>query len=177
LYIVLGCALLGAGIGAAVFAATPPRWALTSSIEVQSRGESRTRGLASQAFNDGNLGRLVDRFGLYRADQDGQAMTDVLRRFRADVSVTLTPVGLDVAFSYPDGAKARQVVENLTTLIIEANLRAAQTDGGRALERYRVTGPPRQAPDGPSATMLTALGLGAGLLAGLALAAWRRRAR
>ncbi len=178
LYIVLGCALLGAGIGAAVFAATPPRWAFTSSIEVQSRAsQSRARRAWPRRHSAiDNLGRLVERFGLYRADQDGQAMTDVLRRFRADISVTLTPAGLDVSFSYPDGAKARQVVENLTRLIIEANLRAAQTDGGRALERYRVTGPPRQAPDGPNAVTLTAFGLGAGLLAGLALAAWRRRA-
>ena len=33
------------------------------------------------------------------------------------------------------------------------------------------------APDGPNAATLTAFGLGAGVLAGLALAAWRRRAR
>ena len=105
-------------------------------------------------------------------------MTDVLRRFRSDISVTRTPVGLDVAFTYPDGAKARQVVENLTTLLVEANLRVAadrRRSGARTLSRHGAA--PTRSPDGPNAATLAAFGLGAGLLAGLALAAWRRRAR
>lgn len=180
LYLVIGCALLGAGIGAAVFAATPPRWTLTSSIEVQSRSESpetRLHALASQALSDDNLGRLVERLSVYRADHDGQAPAGVLRRFKADVSLTLTPVGFDVSFSHPEGARARQVVENLTSLIIDANLGAAQAGSAGSGERYRVAGPPRQDRDGPDVTTLTALGLGAGVLAGLAIAVfWRRRA-
>ena len=180
LYMVLGCALLGAAIGTAVFAATPPRWAYTYSIEVHSSGEpreTRAQAVASQAFRDDNLSRLMERFGLYRDERNGQPLADALRRFRRDVSVMLTAPGLNVSFSYPDEGKARQVVENLTRLIIEANLRVAEADGGQALDRYRVAGPPRQAPDGPNAVALAAFGLGAGLLAGLALAAWRRRAR
>jgi len=180
LYLVLGCALLGAGVGASVFAATPPRWTSASSIEVQSRSESpeaRLRALASQALSDDNLGRLVERLSLYRTDQNGQAPIDVLRRFRDDVSLTLTPVGFDVSFRHLDEAKARQVVENLTSLIIDANLRAAQAGAAGSGERYRVAGPPRQERDGPNVTTLMAFGLGAGLLVGLMVAVWRRRAQ
>ena len=180
LYLVLGCGLLGAGAGAAVFAATPSRLAVTNSIEVQSPLESpdtRLRALVSGAFSDDNFGRLVERFDLYREEQGGRELADAIRRFRADISLTLTPSGFDVSFGYPDGPKAQEVLANLTSLLIDANLRAAQGSGGGPSERYRVAGPPRQERDGPNVMGLTAIGLGAGLLIGLALTAVRRRAQ
>ena len=179
LYLVLGCALLGAGVGAAVFAAAPSRWVFASNIEVQSRSESsdtRLLAVAARAYSDDNLGRLVERFGLYRGGQNGQAVADAPHRFRSDIALTKTPSGMQISFSYPDEDKARRVVDDLTGLLIDANVGVEAADGGPALERFRVTDASHKVSDAHNATTLTTYGLGAGVLAGLALAAvWRRR--
>lgn len=172
LYLVIGCALLGAGVGAAVFAATPPRWAFASSIEVQSPSESpetRLRALASGAFSDDNLGRVVERFGLYRGGQNGQALADAHHQFRSDIALALTPAGFQISFSYPDEDKARRVVDHLSGLLIDANLRVSGS------ERYLIKGPPRQSSARPGVMKITSVGMGAGLLVGILVAVWRRR--
>ena len=179
LYLVLGCALLGAGVGAAVFAAAPSPAVFASNIEVQSRSESpdtQLRAVASRAFSDDNLGRLVERFSLYRGGQNGPVVADAPHRFRSDIGLTRMPSGLRISFSYPDEDKARRVVDDLAGLFMEANVGVEAAGGGPAFERLRVTAASHKVADGHTATTLTAFGLGAGLVTGLALAAlWRRR--
>ena len=173
LHLVLSCALLGAGVGAAWFAAAPPRWVFASNIEVQSRSQSpdtRLRALASGAFSDDNLGRVVERFGLYRGGQNRQAVADA-PQFRSDIALTLTPAGFQISFSYPDEDKARRVVDHLAGLLIDANLRVSGS------ERYLIKGPPRQSSARLGVLKMTSLGVGAGLLVGLMVAVWRRRAQ
>lgn len=184
LILVLACALLGAGTGAIVVAAAPPRIASVFTIGIESSAlspESRLLELAARAWSDGNLERLVEQFGPYRGpDGRGQA-PDALRQFRQDISVTrATPSTMRVSFSHAGDRTGNLVSDRLAYLMLVEHLRGADasTQGGgtsRAGERFRIVDSPRQVADRPSLLVVTGAGLGVGLLAGVVLATLRRR--
>ena len=199
----VACGLLGAVLGSFVFMATPRQLASSTSIAIQTDegAPAAPFAVAATAFSDPNLQQLVGRFGLYATPQQGQPASDLLRRFRTDISVTLTEpevpartervtIGqrvitfsdhgaLHVSFRYPDETKAQAVTAELARLIVEANLlaREAGGQGGPSTigQRFRVTSPPRRIVVSPSAVQPVGLGLGIGVLAGIVVTTLRRR--
>jgi hypothetical protein len=194
--------LLGAVVGSLVFLATPPRLASSMSIAIQGEEGSQTLPLTvvASAFSEEKLQGLVKTFGLYPGPQNHEP-SDAVRRFRADIFVTLTePEGparteqvnigerlvrfsdrgvLHVSFRYPDERKAQTVTGELARLIVDENLRASEAEGRRGAstvgERFRVTIPPHRIVVSRSAVQPVGLGLAIGALAGIGLATRRRR--
>ncbi|HEU4691689.1 MAG TPA: hypothetical protein VFS23_25170 [Vicinamibacterales bacterium] len=181
------------GVWALVFFTMPTRFTSISTITIQSSDEatpSPPAAVALGAFNDNNLGSLVEKHGLYSSDR-GRG-TGVLRRFREDIAVTLmapdaearggqvpdaqTPEPfrdqgrLQISFSYPDGPKSQAVALELARLVIEENLHQPP------MARYRVTGVPDHVAADSNATMALGWALGAGALAALGVAVLRGRA-
>jgi hypothetical protein len=199
------CGLLGMGLAALVFVATPARYASTSIIEI--RGDDIATGpaptaIASLAFSDSNVASLIERHGLYASARGGRPAAAARDRFREDVSVQLTSLKprvraeqsgngqntlplrdqgtLRLSFTYPDSRKAQEVAAELGGLVIDAVLHAGEqagTNGIRYHGQFRVAGPPQQVPAGPSLMVVMSLGMGAGVLAGIGIATVRRRMR
>jgi hypothetical protein len=184
------CGLLGAVIGTLASFTSQARYAYTSIIEIETSDQappSPARTVAEQAFNDKNLDNVARQFGLYANDQNAAA--DLIQQVRADMSVTATAPGagvqlvqigdreavpfrdqgaLHVTFRYPDRRKAQQVTARLASLVIDENARQPSRS------RYRVAGLPHEVVDRASTAALTGVGLGAGIVVGLAIAALRR---
>lgn len=172
------------GVWALVFFTAPARFTSISTINIQSSDQSTPSppaAVALGAFDDENLGGLVEKHGLYSSDRERG--TGVLRRFREDIAVTLLAPDaevrtgqipdaqtserfrdqgtLQISFSYPDGPKSQAVALELARLVIEENLHQPPT------ARYRVTGVPDHVAADSNATMALGWALGAGALAAL----------
>lgn len=171
----------------------PTTFTSISTIDIQSPDQatpSPPATVALGAFDDQNLGLLVERIGLYPSEPESGA--DVVRRFREDISVTLMAPGaearveqipettgserfrnqgsMQIAFRYSDGPKSQEVAAELARLVIEENLQQPST------ARYRVTGLPDHVAADSNMALALALGLVAGLLAACGLAMLRGRA-
>jgi hypothetical protein len=199
----IACGVLGALLGSFVFMLTPPQLVSSTSIAILA-GEGAQAApftVAATALSDENLQGLATRFDLYSAPQEDQPAADSLRRFRRDISVTLTEpevparteqvsIGertvafsdrgaMRLSFRYPDERKAQTVTAELARLIIEANLLAREADGRADAstigQRYRVTGPPQRLAVREFVVHPVGLGLGLGVLAGIIVATLRRR--
>ena len=199
----VACGLLGAILGSLVFFATPTRLASSMSIAIQGDETSQAApfAVATTAFSDQNLERIIKSVDLYPTSQDDLPASDAVQRLRRDISVTLTePEGparteqvnigervvafsdrgaLHVSFQHSDERKAQTVTGELARLIVEENLRASEADGNRGPgsigQRYRVTTPPHRVVVSGSAVQPVGLGLGIGVLAGIVVATLRRR--
>jgi hypothetical protein len=183
---VLACAALGAGTGAILVAAAPARHASVFTIEFESplpSMEAAGMELASTAFSDANLERLIAQFGLYQSADGRQPKPGAAELFRRDIGLTITaPNTVEVSFSHDadgDGAgNGPQVSQRLATLLIDANLLVAERraqGGAPAPGRVRVSDRPRVVAERPDAMPAIAVGLAAGAVAGLMVAARRRR--
>jgi hypothetical protein len=201
--LMVACGLLGAVLGSFVFLLAPPQLVSSTSIAIQGSETSQAvpSTVTRAAFSDQNLQGLAKRFDLYSAPQEDQPAADSLRRFRRDISVTLTEpevparteqvsIGertvafsdrgaMRLSFRYPDERKAQTVTAELARLIIEANLLAREADGRADAstigQRYRVTGPPQRLAVREFVVHPVGLGLGLGVLAGIIVATLRRR--
>jgi succinoglycan biosynthesis transport protein ExoP len=99
-------------------------------IDLQQRLQSLTQQILSRT----RLTRIIDTFGLY-GKQPGQAVSDdLLQRMRNDITIDLIKSSghadelsaFKVSYSAPKGALARDVVGQITSLFIEANLQNQQ---------------------------------------------------
>jgi hypothetical protein len=186
-YAVLACALLGAGTGAILVAVAPPRQASVFTIEFESPSpslEPSGREFAWKAFSDANLERVIGQFGLYRGADGPQPTPDALTLFRQDIALNIiTPKTVEVSYrpdaaAAGDGGRNLKVAEQLAALVVEANLLIAEEHakvGGPTPGRVGVKDRPRQVADRPNALPAIAVGLAAGAVAGLMVAALRRR--
>lgn len=201
----LKCAVLGLTIGAVAFLMTPLRYASATSIEIESAqgmpalapgtaSEANMRDLPSRAFSDVNMQDLLLRFDLY-ATPDGGPALDALRRFRSDVSVTLTtppageapqrpvqryqPAGsILVTFNYHDPQKAERVSSELARLLVEQNLRSREAQAGADPRTFGDRVRIGRRPDLPAERSIKpALGVGLSAALVAVVAATLRRAR
>jgi hypothetical protein len=184
-YQVIACMLLGAAGGTIVAGTAPAHHSSVFDVEFESPAQStedRVREIASAAFSDANLERLIAQFGLYR--KAGRPGSDAVRQLRSDIALTMAApntvrVSLqqDSADAGQDGGRSARVSERLAALMVEANLVIAERrgqQGGPPPSRVRLTGPPRHMADRPNATVAIVVGLSSGLAAGLAIALLRR---
>ena len=184
-YLVIASTLLGAAGGTIVAGTAPAHHSSVFDVEFESPAQStedRVRELASTAFSDANLERLIAQFGLDgRAERPG---SDAVRQLRSDIALTVAApntvrVSLqqDLADAGQDGGWSAQVSERLAALMVEANLLIAERrgqQGGPPPSRVRLTGRPRHMVDRPNATLAIVVGLSSGLATGLAIARlWR----
>jgi hypothetical protein len=205
---VAACAVLGAGVAALVFVATPTRHAASSTIEIRGDDPESSPSpteIATLAFSDRDVISLIEKNGLYLSQSRNRPVADLIRRFRKDVSVTLTTPAvqtrpmpfedsqntvtrdqgaLRVSFTYPDTHKAQEVAMELASLVIDENLQksmAATVMEGSAKSvthhrvQFRVAGPPHQDPVGPNPIVVMSLGLAAAVLTGVSIVTVRRR--
>jgi hypothetical protein len=184
-YLVIACTLLGAVGGTIVARTAPAHHSSVFDVEFESPDQStedRVRELASTAFSDANLERLIAQLGLYgRAERPG---SDAVRQLRSDIALTVAApntvrVSLqqDPADAGQDGGRSARVSERLAALTLEANLLIAERhgqQGGPPPSRVRLTGRPRHMVDRPNETLAIVVGLSSGLAAGLAIALLRR---
>lgn len=184
-YLVIACTLLGAVGGTIVARTAPAHHSSVFDVEFESPGQStedRVRELASTAFSDANLERLIAQFNLYgRAERPD---SDAVRQLRSDIALTVAaPNTVRVSLQQDpkevgqDGGRSARVSERLAALMVEANLLTAERrgqQGGPPPSRVRLTGTPRHMADRPNATVAIVVGLSSGLAAGLAIALVRR---
>lgn len=185
-YPVIACTLLGVAGGALVAGTAPAHHSSVFDVEFESPAQStedRVRELASAAFSDANLERLITQFGLFgRAERPG---SDAVRQLRSDIALTVpapntvrVSLRQDPADAGRDGGRSARMSERLAVLMVEANLLIAERrgqQGGPPPSRVRLTGRPRHAVDRPNATIAIVVGLSSGLAAGLAIPLLRRQ--
>jgi protein tyrosine kinase modulator len=88
--------------------------------------ESRLPSISEQILSRSRLERIISDLDLYKKERARQVMEDVVRRMRADITVTLAPKSLDsfrVSYVNTDPATARKVTERLAGLYIDQNLK------------------------------------------------------
>jgi hypothetical protein len=188
------------GIFAALFVSIerPRRYASTAVIAVRTDQPDAIRqvlifDVGPSVLSDESLSHIIEQNGLYPSGRGNGATADGLRRFRESLTVVPVenstphqPIGnlptLDafkVSFTYPDSQKARKVTAGLVRRIIEENLHVREREVADDWIHYhlqmRLIDPPDQVPLGASLIEMISLGLGAGALAGVAIALLRRR--
>ncbi len=178
------CGLLGIMVAALVSHVTPRRYASTVMIHIVSY---RSPGLppevpvvASHVLSDAALSSLIEKNGLYPGERGSRSMAEVLRRFREDITYRPTPEALQVSFTYADSQKTQIVESELVRSFMVENLmvglqEASDKSPTRSEFNLVVTDPPHPVPVGANLIEILSLGLGAGALAGIAIALMRRR--
>lgn len=188
------------GIFAALFVSIerPRRYESTAVIAVRTDQPDAIRqvlvfDVGPSVLSDESLSHIIEQNGLYPSGRGNGAAADALRRFRESITVepigdstTHQPIGnlptLDafkVSFTYPDSQKAQKVTADLVRRFIEENLHVREREAADDWIHYhlqmRLIDPPDQVPLGASLIEMIGLGLGAGALAGAAIALVRRR--
>jgi len=99
-------------------------------IDLQQRLQSLTQQILSRT----RLTRIIDTFGLYGKKPGQPVSDDLLQRMRNDITIDLIKASghgdelsaFKVSYSAPKAALARDVVGQITTLFIDANVRNQQ---------------------------------------------------
>ena len=94
----------------------------------------RLPSISDQILSRSRLERIINDLHLSQPEQPRQIMEDVVRRMRADISVSLDARSTNsfrISYVSDDPATARRVTERLASLYIEQNLhdRESQADG------------------------------------------------
>jgi hypothetical protein len=179
-------ALVGIFVAGLVSIETPRRYASTTVIAIDSAylpDEFRQPSLlevAPHVFGDGSLTRLIEQNGLYSDEFTRRPMVDRLKQFKENLIVaSISPYAWKVSFTYPDSVKAQKVTSDLMLGLCRGGIHVteqlAPNEEIRAHLHMRVIDDPQAALAGPSLSEMISLGLGAGALAGIAIALMRRR--
>jgi hypothetical protein len=179
--ITLSCAVAGMLVAAAVSFALPAHYLSQATLIVTPADES-TRGLPNNLmersiFNREVLASLIQAHNLYPRERTRAPLDVVIDKMKSNIQVvSILPASpgnggtltFTIRFEYPDRYVAQQINEELLTRLIEGNLHA-QPDSHWTF--YVPTNPSLPAwPVAPNRTRFAAVGLFAGLLAGLTLA-------
>lgn len=133
------------------------------------------------------LTRVANNFGLYVDERKRMPMEDVLDRMKKAISFRMmaNPTTAQLArafavdFDYPNPAVAQYVVKDLTTRIVDENLRLALKEDSGLRMRLRIVDPASlpARPTSPNRAMIGSAGLTAGALAGMMIALVARKRR
>jgi LPS O-antigen subunit length determinant protein (WzzB/FepE family) len=181
-------ALLGLCVAVAVALALPAHYISRAVLVVEPTDEfarNLTNTLVQgSAFNRELLASLIQEYDLYPRDRIRMSLDEVIDKMQKNIQVVSTmPAssadreGLTFAiqFEYPNRHVAQQINEELIKSLIEGNLNAQPTSHST----FYVPAPPSlpRWPATPDRTRFAAVGLFAGLLAGLTLGVIRARSR
>ncbi len=192
------CGLLGIFVAAVVCHVTPRRYASTAIIHIEASSipwmgpisaadafrdsPAAVALVAPHVFSDEALTSLIEKNELYPSERRSGSVADVLHLFRKDITYRPTPEALQISFTYPDRDKAQKVALELVASFMYQAVAVAQHEAAdeRMRQRFlhfvmRVADPPQQVPVAANLTEMMSLGLGAGILAGAAVAMLRRR--
>jgi hypothetical protein len=122
------------------------------------------------SFSRDSLIGIMEKQHLYARERAKESMDDIIIRMRRDIIIAIRgPSSFEVSFDYPDPAQAQQTNAALIARLMDENA-AAGFPELRAIEKPSTP----QAPNWPNRTVITGLGLSAGILMG-AVVAWVRR--
>lgn len=198
--ITLACPLLGVLASVVISFAWPASYVSEAKIKMtpkqvpESGGPAavnqemwdRVASINQEILSRNTLTAIIQRYDLYPRERTRMPLHDVVEMMHKEILIApLVPANSHnrvipafvIEFSYPDAHLAQQVTSDLTSRFIDANVRQAITDrdinpqSGMQLEALDVASLPTR-PSGRNSAMLAAaaVGLFAGLLAGLALA-------
>ncbi|HKN62078.1 MAG TPA: hypothetical protein VJW93_12935 [Candidatus Acidoferrales bacterium] len=189
--------LAGVLVATAISFAVPLHYLSQSFVEVTPANGSAPQSprrlmdnVAQDVFSRDSLGSIIQEHNLYPRERARMPLDDVIDIMRRNIrvySLTLaSPENRDafkftVQFDYPDPHVAQEVNTALTSRVLEANLRMRQQQldsGSTPISQlnpgfqFAVLDPPTlpRKPSAPNRTQFAAVGLFAGLLAGLTLA-------
>ncbi|MBI2680819.1 MAG: hypothetical protein HYX25_07420 [Candidatus Solibacter usitatus] len=113
---------------------------------------------------------IMEKQHLYARERAKESMDDIIVKMRRDISIAIQgPSSFEVSFDYPDPAQAQQTNAALIGRLMDESVTAGFA-GLRAIEKPSTP----QSPNWPNRTVITGLGLNAGILMG-AIVAWARR--
>lgn len=96
------------------------------------RSRERAQHISDMVLSRRRLGRIIEEFGLYKADQGNMPLDDLVTRMRRDIGVDLLTSDhaqddelgeFNVSFVATEPVMAMKVTERLTRLVVEENLR------------------------------------------------------
>lgn len=163
--------LAGALVAAALTLRTPPRYLATGELQVAPELRDRLPGFERQVLDRGFLMAVIQKEDLYKDRRRAVPMFDVVERMRSeDIHCATDPDGrLRVAFSHDDPAKAQRVAHWIMSQMVFVQPSRLAIAAAPELPRSAVA---------PAWLPSIAIGLGAGLLAGVLLGwLWRRPRR
>jgi uncharacterized protein involved in exopolysaccharide biosynthesis len=130
--------------------------------------------LVRRVLDRDSLIGIIENQHLYERERADTPLDRVLDRMRSDITIRLkSPTALEVSFAYPDAVRAQNATSDLLGKLIYESVQPKDTPS--IWTKFRVNAPPSMPlPFWPNRPVLTSLGLGAGLLMGLAVA-WVRR--
>jgi len=187
--ITLAGSLAGLLVAAAISFAVPLHYLSQSFVEVTAAEGTApqstihlTGNVARDVFSRDSLGSIIQEHNLYPRERARMPLDGVINIMRRNISLYSLTVAspqnpnafkFTVQFDYSDPRVAQEVNAELTSRLIEGNLRMRQQqlNPGSGLQ-FMVLDPPSLPlkPSGPNRTQFAAVGLFAGLLAGLTLA-------
>ncbi len=193
--IITVAAVVGVAIAAAVSFSLPDQWQSQAVIKITPLQieESATQDAINQSMYDRLqsieqtiesrtvLQTMINNFGLYPRERSREPMEDVIEIMKSRIRIvpiagnasnrgrTIPAIG--VSFAYEDRHKAQQVVQDLLSRFMEANVREpyALRNAGERLELLDPPSFPQHAL-GPNRLLWTGAGLLAGLTGGIILA-------
>jgi uncharacterized protein involved in exopolysaccharide biosynthesis len=192
--ITLACSVVGILLAAAVSFAVPVHYVSQGVLKVTPADGSTSTGesgrylvstLAGNIFSREYLASVIQEHNLYPRERARRPLDDVIDKMKRNITLEAMPLASPgnrdtltfvVQFDYSDAHLAQQVNEELMSRLIEGNLESAQRLNSNWT--FRVPDPPSLPlnPAAPNRTQFAAIGLSAGLLAGLTLAiVFRRR--
>jgi LPS O-antigen subunit length determinant protein (WzzB/FepE family) len=133
--------------------------------------------LVRRALNRDSLIGIIEKRHLYERERVDTPMDTVIDKMRSDISIRLkSPSALEISFVYPDALRAQNATSDLLGKLV--NEKAGLADTPSISTMLRINAPPSmpQTPIWPNRSVVTGLGLGAGVLMG-AVVAWVRRAK
>jgi hypothetical protein len=184
--ITFASALFGLCLAVVTALALPAHYISRAVLSVEPADESApnlTNALIQgNIFNREFLASLIQKHGLYPRDRIRMSLDEVIDKMEKKIQVVPTMPAFSgnrakltfaIQFEYPDRHVAQQINEELTTHLIEGNLNAQPTSNST----FYVPAPPSlpRWPATPDRTRFAAVGLFAGLLAGLTLGVIRAR--
>ncbi len=178
--IVLACSLAGVLVATAITFAVPLRYKSQAVLTVTPADESALRvvnHLDRSIFSRASLAVVIQEHDLYPRERARMPLDEVIDIMKRSLRVHTIPPALPwkrdrltfvIEFDYPDRHVAQQVNTELASAFIVGNL-GPQLSSRATLELREPSSLPRR-PTEPNRTRYAALGLLAGLLAGLTLA-------
>ena len=202
--ITLAGSLAGILVAAALSFAVPVHYLSQSFVEVTPAGGTAPQStshlmtnVAQDVFSRDSLGSIIQEHNLYPRERARMPLDGVIDTMRRNITLYSLTVAspqnpnafkFTVQFDYPDPHVAQEVNSELTSRLIEGNLRVRQQQLNARSTRdslaitsqlnpgpsfqFMVLDPPTlpRKPSAPNRTQFAAVGLFAGILAGLTLA-------
>jgi capsular polysaccharide biosynthesis protein len=187
----LGLVLLGArrwpvvvaaGVAAGVIAGAgsyliPDRFVSTAVLRI----DPASPELAPAVLTDERLIGMIQKpaLDLYHDDRARKPMADVVAKMRHDLQITMVSANsFAVRYEYPNRYKAQAVVREVVSALVQANVTVSRQTGANGRHNLEVVSPavlPEQ-PSWPNRLSIAVIGLAGGLVLGILLTVFRRRA-